>query len=148
MEIEAQIFVSAKTKYMRNIAKELSEKICSLTADVGCLRIAYGKKYIPFTISGMELMNLMQIPSLYKKDETLCARIHHLMKGQITLNDDEYAKGIYTGKLYHPVQIDRSVYCDEGSDAGYTVLFPVRPVPVNRRHRRMDQRYHQANGNG
>lgn len=113
VEIEAQIFVSAKTKYMRNIAKELSEKICSLTADVGCLRIAYGKKYIPFTISGMELMNLMQIPSLYKKDETLCARIHHLMKGQITLNDDEYAKGIYTGKLYHPVQIDRSVYCDE-----------------------------------
>ncbi|MFR1297706.1 MAG: hypothetical protein ACLSBH_21110 [Coprobacillus cateniformis] len=57
-------------------------------------------------------MNFIQIPTLNKKDDLTLNRIHHLLPGQVTLKDNEFATGIYTGTLYHPIQNERKTYID------------------------------------
>ena len=57
--------------------------------------------------SGSEAMNFIQIPTLNKKDDLTLNRIHHLLPGQVTLKDNEFATGIYTGTLYQMCIRDR-----------------------------------------
>lgn len=108
--LEIMIKVSGHTKYSRTNVKNISESICSLTASEESLWIKYKDVFNPIRITGSEAMNLIQIPTLYRRDDEMINRIYHLLPGQVTLKKDEFSKGIYVGTLYHPIQKDRKVY--------------------------------------
>lgn len=111
---DAMIKVSAKTKYQRNDILEITNTIIALTAGERELHARYRDIYKITELHGMELMNLLQIPTFFQKptDLEIMLRIHKLEIGQRTLKDDELQNGICCGKVYHPMQ-ERKVYIDE-----------------------------------
>lgn len=110
--IELMIHVSGHTKYSRTKVKNISDSISSLTASSEQLWTKYKYDIRPIKLTGSEAMNFIQIPTLNKKDDLTLNRIHHLLPGQVTLKDNEFATGIYTGTLYHPIQNERKTYID------------------------------------
>src|SRR5699024_9939841 len=73
--------------------------------------IKFKNKFVPITISGNELANIFQLPTLFRKDEDIIERINYLFPGQETLKENEYkAPGVYVGTNYHPIQTERKVY--------------------------------------
>ena len=113
VEIEAVIQVTGKTKYMRNDVMTISQSIASLTANNDTLWLWFKNTYKPIKVSSSEIMNLIQIPTLNRADDTLLNMVYHLLPGQITLKDSEYSQGIYTGVLDHPIYTDRKVYINK-----------------------------------
>lgn len=112
VEIECLLQVHGDSKYSRTNVMNVANSICSLTANEKQLSVKFKNKFLPIKLSGSELANLIQLPTLFRKDEDMIKRINYLFPGQITLNDDEYKEGIYVGKNYHPIQRDRKVYLD------------------------------------
>ena len=110
--IECLLQVRGDSKYSRTNVMNVANSICSLTANEKQLSVKFKNKFLPIKLSGNELANLFQLPTLFRKDEDTIKRINYLFPGQITLNDDEYKEGIYVGKNYHPIQKDRKVYLD------------------------------------
>lgn len=113
IEIECLIRVFGHTKYSRNIVRELSHKMANLTAGEEILRIDYKDSWKTFKVSGTEIMNILQLPTLYRKEADFLERIHYLRPGQTTLKNDQFSKGIMFGELYHPIQKDREVRISE-----------------------------------
>lgn len=113
IDADVLIRVSGKTKYQRNIIKAISNNIANLTAGEVCLHIDYRNSYKFSTVTGSELLNLIQIPSFFHKteNETL-KRVYKLEMGQRTLDTTEFASGIKFGKVCHPMQ-DRDVRISE-----------------------------------
>lgn len=110
--IECLLQVHGDSKYSRTNVMNIANSICSLTANEKQLSVKFKNRFLPIKLSGNELANLFQLPTLFRKDEDTIKRINYLFPGQITLNDDEYKEGIYVGKNYHPIQKDRKVYLD------------------------------------
>lgn len=109
--IECLLQVHGDSKYSRTNVMNVANSICALTAaNEKQLSVKFKNKFLPIKLSGNELANLFQLPTLFRKDEDTIKRINYLFPGQITLNDNEYKKGIYVGKNYHPVQKDRKVF--------------------------------------
>lgn len=114
VELELLLRVYGHTKYSRNEVRNISHKISNLTAGDRHLKVDYKDSWKVFRSSGSELMNLFQIPTLYRcQDPLLLKRLQYLRPGQITLNEKEFAKGVKAGKLYHPMQKERDVYLSE-----------------------------------
>lgn len=113
VEIDALIRVSGKTKYQRNIIMGISNNIINLTAGEVSLYADYKNSYKFSTLSGNEMINLIQIPTLFRKEENdTIKRINKLFTGQRTLKETEFSSGIRCGKVSHPMQ-DRDVYISE-----------------------------------
>lgn len=110
VDIELLFQVTGKTKYLRNIVIDISKSISSLTAFNTELFVNFKDKFIPIRLSGTEITNIIQIPSLKDADKTILDKVYHLIPGQVTLGKNEFYKGIYVGKLHHPIQKDRNVY--------------------------------------
>ncbi len=110
VNLECLIQVSGDTKYSRTDVMNIANSICSLTAAEKRLSVKYKNVFEPVEITGNELANLIQLPTLYRKEETEIERINYMFTGQETLKDGEYASGIYAGTNYHPIQSDRKVY--------------------------------------
>lgn len=110
--IELMIHISGHTKYSRTNIKNISDSISSLTASSTQLWTKYKYDFRPIQLTGSEAMNFIQIPTLNKKDDIILNRINHLLPGQVTLSDNEFSSGIYTGTLHHPIQKERKVYID------------------------------------
>lgn len=120
--IECMIHVSGHTKYSRTNVKNLSQSICSLTAGDKSLWIKYKNAFLPINLTGSEIMNLIQLPTLSNKDENTFKKIHHLLPGQVTLAPEEFNTGIYVGKLYHPIQKERRVYINYGHARKHAII--------------------------
>lgn len=113
VEVDALIRVSGKTKYQRNIIMGISNNIINLTAGEVSLYADYKNSYKFSTLSGNEIINLIQIPTLFRKEENdTIKRINKLFTGQRTLKENEFSSGIRCGKVSHPMQ-DRDVYISE-----------------------------------
>lgn len=109
--IECLIQISGDTKYSRTNVMNIANSICSLTANEKKFSIKFKNKFVPITISGNELANIFQLPTLFRKDEDIIERINYLFPGQETLKENEYkAPGVYVGTNYHPIQTERKVY--------------------------------------
>lgn len=120
--LECGIQVTGYTKFQRNHVKDVAECICSLTASNSSLWIKYKNSFHPVELTGSEAINLIQIPTLYRKQDEVLSRIYHLLPGQITLKKEEYAKGIYVGNLHHPIQKDRKVYISLKQARNHTAI--------------------------
>lgn len=114
VQLEILLRVHGHTKYSRNHVKEIAQTISNLTADGRMLRIDYKDSWKTFYASGMEILNMMQIPTLYRKEDLkLFKRIQYLRPGQKTLELAEFSKGIRIGDLYHPMQKNREIKVSE-----------------------------------
>lgn len=111
VQCECLIRVWGKTKYDRNIVRSISESVVNLTAGEKKFKDEYKDTYRISMLSGSEMMNLFQIPSL-KNNPDILDRIYYLEIGQGTLEPKEFAQGMAIGKLYHPVQKDREIRID------------------------------------
>ena len=111
---EVMIKVSGKTKYQRNILTEITNTIRSLLAGEKKVEARFRDVYKTSLLTGSELLNLVQFPTLFQKSTelSLIKNIHRLEIGQRTLADNEFNKGIKCGKVCHPMQ-DRDVLLDE-----------------------------------
>lgn len=110
VSIECLIQISGDTKYSRTNVMNIANSICSLTEYEKRLSIKFKDKFVPIRISGNELANIFQLPTLFRKDEDIIERINYLFPGQETLKENEYKEGIYVGTNYHPIQNNRKVY--------------------------------------
>ncbi|MDF9825175.1 hypothetical protein M2475_001609 [Breznakia sp. PF5-3] len=113
VELEYILKVQGKTKFHNTKIRDISAKIASLTAFEKQYYIDYKDSYRESVSSGLEVMNILQIPTLKGKSTEELKRIYHLYQGQVTLDIDEFDQGFYVGKLCHPVQDNRAVYLDE-----------------------------------
>lgn len=112
-QLEMLIHVFGHTKYSRGKVKNITDSISSLTAGEQQLWTKYKYDIRPIKMSSSEAMNLIQIPTLARKDENILNRISYLLSGQVTLNDTEFSSGVYAGTLYHPIQKERKVYINK-----------------------------------
>lgn len=112
VEIELILTVEAKTKYQNGELNAIANNISSLTAGEQYFFIDYKETFKESRISGMEFMNLMQIPTLLKADEEVLSKYYHLFPNQRTLDEKEFSKGVKIGKLSHPLQTSRDVLLD------------------------------------
>lgn len=113
VELDTLIRVCAKTKYQRNIILGISNNIINLTAGEITLFADYRNSYHFSTLSGNEMINLIQMPTLQRKDENdTTKRINKLHTGQRTLKENEFSSGIRCGRVSHPMQ-ERDVYISE-----------------------------------
>lgn len=113
VEVDTLIRISGKTKYQRNIIMGISNNVVNLTAGEISLTADYRNSYKFSTLTGNEIMNLIQMPTLSKKEENeTMKRINKLLTGQRTLKEHEFANGIRCGKVSHPMQ-ERDVYISE-----------------------------------
>lgn len=114
VELEVLLRVYGHTQYSRNHVKDIAHQIANLLAGENYLYVDYKDSWKISRWSGMEIMNLFQLPTLFRKtDEALFSRIHYLRPGQITLNDYEFSSGVQVGQLDHPMQNDREIRVSE-----------------------------------
>ncbi|MDQ0362464.1 TraM recognition domain-containing protein [Breznakia pachnodae] len=121
VEIEYILKVQGATKYENTYLRDISSKIVALTAYETKYYVDYKESYQVSVSTGLELMNLLQIPTLDGKGEEI-NKIRYLYQGQVTLKDHEFLKGLYIGKLDHPVQHDRDVYLSESKAREHIVV--------------------------
>lgn len=112
--VDVMIKVSGKTKYQRNELMEITNTIINLTSAQKQMRVLYKDAYKISTITGNELLNLLQLPTFYMKpaDLQILQRIYKLETGQRTIRTEEFSRGIKIGHVYHPMQ-NRDVYLSE-----------------------------------
>lgn len=108
VQAECLIRVWGNTKYDRNVIKDISDNISSLTAGERQLQIDYKDSYRTTNMTGSELLNFIQFPSI-RTQKNLLDRVYFLEVGQITLQPEEFASGLRVGTLYHPVMRDREI---------------------------------------
>lgn len=108
VELQGVIRVFGKTKYQRTIVKNISDRMCSLLAGEKQLRVDYRDSFKESILTGSEMMNIFQFPTIYRKNDKEVERIYHLLPGQTTLDIHEFSNGIYVGKLCHP-KVEREV---------------------------------------
>lgn len=114
VNLEVLLRVWGHTEFSRNHVKGIAQTIANLTAGTRNLRIDYKDSWKTFHAVGNEIMNFIQIPTLYRKeDPNLFKRIQYLRPGQKTLEAGEFTNGIRMGDLYHPMQTNREIKVSE-----------------------------------
>lgn len=109
VELEMLLRVYGKTVYDRNKVQAISHKICNLTSGDKQMLVDYKDSWKVSKVTGSEMANIFQIPTLYRKDDKFLKTIQYLRPGQTTLSQEEFNKGIVAGKLYHPMQNEREI---------------------------------------
>lgn len=113
VELDCLIRVYGKTIYDRTKVQHVAHKLCNLLAGDKYLWVDYKDSWKVSHLTGSEAANLLQLPTLYRKDVNFLKRVHYLRPGQTTLNDHELNKGIVAGMLHHPIQKERLVKISE-----------------------------------